>query len=219
MAKHCCFLPAFLDILPCYSASPFCMLLLHSVLSNPCQTKNNRSLAQTQECTRRRWPPAGLALCCRSSMHTNIGLQPMSRMEIEHSLSFLPQGRGSWLPMSNPRSKMTHISTSYSSWATSCLCHTAVSPVIWQNYMTTVVARSPAVLPRPCQPHQAESACACYCTVNKACPDVQTESELDMQASRLKAQDAMREDEGKRVEQERKLMERRVTHQVQVVPE
>lgn len=41
---------------------------------------------------------------------------------------------------------------------------------------------------------------------------------FDLQESRLKAQDAVREDEGKWVEQERKLMERRVRHQVQVVP-
>lgn len=41
---------------------------------------------------------------------------------------------------------------------------------------------------------------------------------FDLQESRLRAQDAVREDEGKWVEQERKLMERRIKHQVQVVP-
>lgn len=49
--------------------------------------------------------------------------------------------------------------------------------------------------------------------------DVQAEFDTDLQESRLKAQDALREDEGKWVEQERKLMERRVKHQVQVMPE
>lgn len=39
-----------------------------------------------------------------------------------------------------------------------------------------------------------------------------------LQESRLNAQDAVREDEGKWIEQERKLMERRVKHQVQVIP-
>ena len=55
--------------------------------------------------------------------------------------------------------------------------------------------------------------------MNVTCPYVQIELDLDMQESRLKAREAMREDEEKWVEQERKLMERRVKHQVQVMPE
>ena len=43
------------------------------------------------------------------------------------------------------------------------------------------------------------------------------QTRFGLQESRLKAQDAMREDEGKWIEQERKLMERRVKHQVQVI--
>ena len=86
--------------------------------------------------------------------------------------------------------------------------------------MTTVFALSPAVLLHPCSPHQAEAtAPASMYQVSGPLFDVQAEFDTDLQESRLKAQDALREDEGKWVEQERKLMERRVKHQVQVMPE
>lgn len=83
--------------------------------------------------------------------------------------------------------------------------------------MTTIFALSPAVLLHPIKLKQHAPA-SMYQVIGPLF-DVQAEFDTDLQESRLKAQGALREDEGKWVEQERKLMERRVKHQVQVMPE